>query len=86
MEVDEIIPVTDGECSDHKAASIVTQSYSRPLFGDFSTIEEAFGAKHLADLGQDEEDFTVFHWDVSHWARLEKRLTSPIFECGGHKW
>ncbi|PWN30800.1 putative ubiquitin-specific processing protease 21 [Jaminaea rosea] len=50
------------------------------------TEEHAFGTKHLADLAQEEDDFKVFHWDVAGWPRLEKRLTSPVFECGGHKW
>lgn len=51
-----------------------------------SLAEAAFGAKHLADLGQEEDDFRTFHWDVAEWDRLDKRITSPVFECGGHKW
>ncbi|CAO1629496.1 unnamed protein product [Sympodiomycopsis kandeliae] len=50
------------------------------------TEERAFGSKHLADLGQEEDDFCVFHWDVGNWTALDKRITSPVFECGGHKW
>ena len=49
-------------------------------------LEQAFGAKNLADLGQEAEDFAVFHWSVTNWTHLDKRLTSPVFECGGHKW
>ncbi|KAH0446021.1 hypothetical protein IEQ34_025144 [Dendrobium chrysotoxum] len=48
--------------------------------------ERAFAAKHLADLGQEEEDFKVLHWDITNWGTLEKRITGPEFECGGHRW
>lgn len=48
--------------------------------------ERAFAARHLADLGQEEEDFRVMHWDIKDWSDLEKRLTGPEFECGGHRW
>ncbi|KAF8654190.1 hypothetical protein AX16_003719 [Volvariella volvacea WC 439] len=47
---------------------------------------EAFAAKHLPDLGHDVKDFKVFTWRLSNWKKLEKKLTSPEFECGGHKW
>lgn len=46
----------------------------------------AFAAKHLADLGQEEDSFAVCHWDLKDWNGLDKRLTGPEFECGGHKW
>jgi ubiquitin carboxyl-terminal hydrolase 7 len=51
-----------------------------------SPTEHAFAAKHLADLGQEEADFGVFHWEIRNWAALEKRITGPEFECGGHRW
>ncbi|PWN43435.1 putative ubiquitin-specific processing protease 21 [Ceraceosorus guamensis] len=46
----------------------------------------AFAAKHLADLGQEEADFAVCDWVLRDWNALDKRLTGPEFECGGHKW
>ncbi|PPQ74003.1 hypothetical protein CVT26_006372 [Gymnopilus dilepis] len=47
---------------------------------------EAFAAKHMPDLGHDIKDFKVFTWHLTNWKKLEKKLTSPEFECGGHKW
>ncbi|KAF8522231.1 hypothetical protein BU17DRAFT_87330 [Hysterangium stoloniferum] len=47
---------------------------------------EAFAAKHMPDLGHDVEDFQVFTWSLTNWRKLEKKLTSPEFDCGGHKW
>ncbi|CAD6985631.1 unnamed protein product [Tilletia controversa] len=45
-----------------------------------------FAEKNLAELGQEEHDFKVFHWDIPSWKALDKRITGPDFECGGHKW
>ena len=50
------------------------------------SIDEAFAAKHMPDLGHDVKDFQVFTWRLIHWKKLEKKLTSPEFDCGGHKW
>ena len=50
------------------------------------TLEEAFAAKHMPDLGHDVKEFQVFHWKLQGWKKLDKKLTSPEFECGGHKW
>ncbi|KAH8833816.1 hypothetical protein DL96DRAFT_465037 [Flagelloscypha sp. PMI_526] len=47
---------------------------------------EAFAAKYMPDLGHDVKDFKVFSWPINGWKKLEKKLTSPDFECGGHKW
>ncbi|PFH50648.1 hypothetical protein AMATHDRAFT_75447 [Amanita thiersii Skay4041] len=47
---------------------------------------DAFMAKHLPDLGHDLKDFKVFTWRLTNWKKLEKKITSPEFECGGHKW
>ncbi|TFK76518.1 cysteine proteinase [Pluteus cervinus] len=47
---------------------------------------DAFAAKHLPDLGHDVREFTVFTWRLSNWKKLEKKLTGPEFDCGGHKW
>ncbi len=49
-------------------------------------VEEAFAAKHLPDMGYDVKDFKVFTWKLGSWKKLDKKLTSPDFECGGHKW
>lgn len=47
---------------------------------------EAFAAKHMPDMGHDIKDFQVYHWRVNGWKKLEKKMHSPEFECGGHKW
>ncbi|CCF52859.1 hypothetical protein NDA11_006518 [Ustilago hordei] len=47
---------------------------------------KAFAEKHLADLGQEEQDFAVCTWNIKGWRTLDKRLTGPEFECGGHRW
>lgn len=47
---------------------------------------EAFAAKHLPDLGHDVKDLKVFSWTLRGWKKLEKKLTSEEFECGGHRW
>ncbi|KAI6044456.1 ICP0-binding domain of ubiquitin-specific protease 7-domain-containing protein [Pisolithus marmoratus] len=44
----------------------------------------AFAAKHLPDLGHDVKDFQVYTWRVTNWDKL--KMTSPKFDCGGHKW
>lgn len=49
-------------------------------------IDEAFAAKQLPDLGHEVEDMQVFTWRLSKWRTLEKKLTSPEFDCGGHRW
>lgn len=40
----------------------------------------------MPDLGHDVKDFTVYTWRLNNWKKLEKKLTSPEFDCGGHKW
>ncbi|KAB5596509.1 Ubiquitin carboxyl-terminal hydrolase [Ceratobasidium theobromae] len=47
---------------------------------------EAFAAKQLPDLGHEVEDFQVYTWRLTKWRQLEKKLTSPEFDCGGHRW
>ncbi|EIM90130.1 ubiquitin carboxyl-terminal hydrolase 5 [Stereum hirsutum FP-91666 SS1] len=47
---------------------------------------EAFAAKHMPDLGHDVKEFMVYTWKLNHWKKLEKKMHSPEFECGGHKW
>ena len=48
--------------------------------------DEAFAAKYIPDMGYDVKDFQVFHWKLQGWEKLEKRLTSSEFGCGGRKW
>ncbi|KAM0756443.1 cysteine proteinase [Meredithblackwellia eburnea MCA 4105] len=50
------------------------------------TDHEAFAAKHLSDMGEEVEDFTVFTWPLKDYRRLDKKQLSPEFSCGGHKW
>ncbi|CDW96982.1 hypothetical protein, partial [Sporisorium scitamineum] len=38
---------------------------------------KAFAEKHLADLGQEEEDFAVCTWKIKGWRTLDKRITGP---------
>ena len=48
--------------------------------------DEAFASKHMPDLGYDIKDFKVFSWRLNNWKKLDKKLTSQVFECGSHKW
>ncbi|TDL18037.1 hypothetical protein BD410DRAFT_793730 [Rickenella mellea] len=47
---------------------------------------EAFVAKNMPDWDQDVKDTKVYTWPVNNWRKLEKKITSPEFGCGGHKW
>lgn len=47
---------------------------------------DAFAAKHMPELGHDVKDFQVYTWRLTNWKKLEKKITSPEFDCGGHKW
>lgn len=47
---------------------------------------EAFASKQLPDLGHEVEETKVFTWKLTKWRQLDKRLTSPEFDCGGHRW
>jgi len=51
-----------------------------------AVTDQAFASKHLSDMGEEVEDFTVFTWNLSDYRRMEKKTTSPEFSCGGHKW
>jgi ubiquitin carboxyl-terminal hydrolase 7 len=48
--------------------------------------DDAFAAKNMPDLGHEVKDFKVSTWRINNWSKLDKKLTSPEFECGGHKW
>ena len=56
------------------------------LSASFLILDEAFAAKHMPDLGHDVKEFKVFTWKLTNWKKLDKKITSPEFECGGHKW
>lgn len=45
-----------------------------------------FANRHLSDMGIPVEDFGAFTWRVDKYHGQAKRLTSPDFEVGGHKW
>lgn len=77
METEEIVSVRDRESP--RPYIVASLSESLPT-------DEAFAAKHMPDLGHDVKDFKVFSWHLSGWKKLDKKLTSPEFECGGHKW
>lgn len=47
---------------------------------------EHFAQKYMQDLGQDIESFTVYKWRITNYRKQDKRMSSPEFECGGHKW
>jgi ubiquitin carboxyl-terminal hydrolase 7 len=40
----------------------------------------------MPDLGQEIETFKVYHWRLKNYREQDKRICSPEFECGGHKW
>ncbi|KDR67782.1 hypothetical protein GALMADRAFT_231689 [Galerina marginata CBS 339.88] len=46
----------------------------------------AFAEQYLPNLGHEVNDFKAFTWQLSNWKKLDTRLTSPNFECGGRKW
>jgi ubiquitin carboxyl-terminal hydrolase 7 len=77
MEVDEVVSVRDRK----SFVFFVELESNHPLFQD-----EAFASKHMPDLGHDVKDFTVYSWRLNNWKKLEKKLTGPEFDCGGHKW
>ncbi len=80
IEIEEVVPVTNRTYR-HYHSSATTTFICTMLHSD-----EAFAAKYMPDLAQDVKDFKVFEWPLSNWKKLEKKLTSPEFECGGHKW
>lgn len=77
MEVDEPVSVRD-------------RTYHRLLFSPclyvMASIDDLFAAKNMPDLGHEVADFQVYTWSLTNWRKLEKKITSPEFDCGGHKW
>ena len=63
---------------------LITVHYA--VFHRDPLTDDAFAAKHMPDLGHEVKEFKVYHWKLSNWKKLEKKITSPEFECGGHKW
>lgn len=80
MEIDEVVSVRDRACSSPFSP------HSRLIGVVIAISDEAFVAKHMPDLGHDVKDFQVYTWRLNNWKKLDKKLTSPEFECGGHKW
>jgi hypothetical protein len=48
--------------------------------------DEEFMQRHLPDLGHEIEETQVFSWKMTNWKKLDKKLYSPDFACGGHRW
>ena len=67
---------------------IVRSCHFRPfiIFFIIGFTDEAFAAKHMPELGHDVKEFRVYTWKLTGWKKLEKKLTSPEFDCGGHRW
>lgn len=70
----------------YKIVSTNASFHVLSIDGGFLVVDEAFAAKHMPDLGHEVKDFQVFTWRLTNWKKLEKKITSPEFECGGHKW
>lgn len=82
MEIDEPVSVRDRACPlFSKALSVQWLLIYAHLY-----VDEAFAAKNMPDLGHEVQDFKVYHWKLHNWRKLEKKITSPEFECGGHRW
>lgn len=81
MEIDEMVSVRDRE-----PFNLLFWSLNTDYCVAINPSDEAFAAKHMPDLGHDMKDFKVFSWRLNNWKKLDKKLTSPEFECGGHKW
>jgi ubiquitin carboxyl-terminal hydrolase 7 len=82
MEIDEVVSVRDRKSH----ASIYAFRQALRFCCHRISLEGAFATKHMPDLGHDVKDFKVFSWRLTNWRKLDKKLTSPEFECGGHKW
>jgi hypothetical protein len=80
MEIDEVVSVRD------RKSCLLDYWLCLKMSTLACPIDEAFAAKHMPDLGHDVKDFKVFTWRLNNWKKLDKKLTSSDFECGGHKW
>ena len=63
----------------HSSTLCLSLAHQRPS-------DDAFAAKHIPHLGYVVKESKVFHWRAQGWKKLEGKLTSPEFCCGGHKW
>jgi ubiquitin carboxyl-terminal hydrolase 7 len=48
--------------------------------------DKAFAKSHMPELHEEVEDFAVYTWNLQNWKKLENKMTSPEFQCGGHSW
>ena len=71
---------------DREVFKLLSRSLNTDYFAVINHADEAFASKHMPDLGHDMKDLKVFSWRLNNWKKLDKKLTSPVFECGGHKW
>lgn len=78
MEVDEIVSVRD------RTPTVLFLSGRHAPTG--RPADDAFAAKYMPDLGHDVKEFQVHSWRINNWKKLEKKITSQEFECGGHRW
>ncbi|KAI9598113.1 cysteine proteinase, partial [Syncephalis fuscata] len=47
---------------------------------------EVLEQEFITDLEYEAEGIATFQWHIEDWQNLEKRATSPEFECNGHTW
>lgn len=78
MEVEEVVSVKDRQLRFLGQYLYITHALWPP--------GEAFASKHMPDLGHEVKEFKVFSWTLHNWKKLEKKITSEEFECGGHRW
>jgi hypothetical protein len=71
---------------DREPFKLLSWSLNTDYFAVINTADEAFASKHMPDLGHGVKDFKVFSWRLNNWKKLDKKLTSRVFICGGHKW
>jgi len=59
-----------------------------PMEVDWPSVQDpdAFAARHMTDLGPEIDSYTCFTWRIKDYQSSDKKITSPEFECGGHKW
>ncbi|KAG2227462.1 hypothetical protein INT45_007487 [Circinella minor] len=88
-EKEEFLPPTydepgDTPMSDTNDVQVSTQSL--PLSLSVTDDLEAIVDNHFTKLDQEIVDTQVFHWEISNWSDLPKRVESPVFEAGGYQW
>jgi len=79
--------VPQWKSSTTSSPSVIVRSHPLPYLPlSHHPPDESFAAKHMPDLGHDVKDFKVYTWRLTNWKKLEKKITSPEFDCGGHRW